>query len=73
MLGLFYCAVLWVFGMLVMIFHRSGLQVLGAVIASIGIITLIFNSHILLALCLLLFGFLVHSCGRLLMHLKRRG
>jgi hypothetical protein len=73
MLGLFYCAILWVIGMLVMLYHRSGLQVIGGVIACIGMITLLFNSHIILALCLLIFGFFLHSCGRLLMYLRRRG
>lgn len=73
MWGLFYCAALWVTGMMIMLFHRSGLQVLGGVIVCIGLLTLLINPQVYLALCLLGFGFFVHSCGRLLMHLKRRG
>ncbi len=73
MWGLFYCSFLWVLGILITLLHRSGLQVVGGVIACIGIVSLLFQVQIVLALTLLTFGFFMHGCGRILMHLRRRG
>ena len=68
-----YCAVLWLAGMLLILFHRSGIQVLGALIISIGFFIMVFHSRLHLAMSLMLVGFVLHGIGRLLMHLKRRG
>jgi hypothetical protein len=70
--SIFYASSLWVFGMMVILFHRSGIQVIGTMIAIIGFCTLILYNQIFLSLTLLVSGLLFHSCGRLLMHMKRR-
>ncbi len=71
--NVFYCAFLWLAGMLIVMYHRAGIQVVGASIACIGFILMLLNSRMFLALSLFFIGFLIHSFGRLLMHLKRRG
>lgn len=63
---------LWVFSMLVILLHRAGIQIIGAVIALIGFCTLLIHSRIYLSLTLFLIGFLVHGFGRILFNLKRR-
>ncbi|MBI1388091.1 MAG: hypothetical protein GC154_06555 [bacterium] len=73
MTAVFGSAAVWVSGMLIVLYHRAGLQVLGAAIAFVGFLLMVLNVQILLAASLLAFGFAVHSCGRLLFHLKRRG
>ncbi len=68
-----FSAFVWFFSMLVVLYHRSGMQVIGGAIFFIGLALLIFNTQLFLALNLLFFGFAIHGCGRLLFHMKRRG
>ncbi len=70
---IFYPACLWLAGMVVVLFHRSGIQVLGGVIACIGLLTLLVYGKIIIPISLLIFGIIVHTCGRLLLHFRRRG
>jgi hypothetical protein len=70
--GIVTCAVLWVLGMMIVLFHRAGLQVIGAFIAIAGVITLLTHSQVLLSTGLMFFGLLIHGFGRLLFHLRRR-
>lgn len=68
-----FSAFLWFFSILVVLYHRAGLQVIGGAIFFIGFFLLLSNTQSYLALNLLLFGFGIHGCGRLLFHMKRRG
>lgn len=63
---------LWVFCMLVVLFHRAGIQVLGTGIACLGFLSLLLHNSLFLALSLFVFGVVLHGCGRLLFHLRRR-
>ena len=69
---LFYAACIWVTAMLIVLYHRAGIQVIGASIALIGFIAMLMDSRFFLALSLFAVGLMVHGCGRLLLHLKRR-
>ena len=64
---------LWVVSMWIVLFHRSGIQVVGMAIACIGILMMLLQPQYLLSFSLLVIGFAVHGFGRLLLNLKRRG
>lgn len=68
-----FSAFVWFFSILVVLYHRSGLQVIGGAIFFIGFFLLLADAQPYLSLSLLLIGFGIHGCGRLLFHLKRRG
>ena len=70
--GLLYAACLWVSAMMIVLYHRAGIQVIGTAIASIGFVIMLTNTRFFLALSLFAIGLLVHSCGRILFHLRRR-
>lgn len=71
-IGIFAGAGIWLMSMLIVVYHKAGMQVLGAFLAAIGFVMLIANIQIILALSLLTFGFCMHGCGRLLFRLRRR-
>ncbi len=73
MWDIFMPACLWVASMMVVLFHRSGIQVLGITIACIGLLTLLVYGKIVIPCSMLIFGLIVHTCGRLLLHYRRRG
>jgi len=72
MWGLFYASSLWVLGILIILYHRAGIQLLGTMIASIGLLALLLNTRFFLSLSLLALGLILHSCGRLILYMKRR-
>lgn len=63
---------IWVFSMFIVLAHRAGIQLLGVVIALIGLVSLFSLQRVFLSLSLLFVGIFVHGCGRLLLYLKRR-
>ncbi len=70
--GMLMSASLWVVSMMIMLVHRSGIQIVGAGVALIGLVSLITADQIILSLLLLALGLFIHSCGRLLLYLRRR-
>jgi len=65
-------AVFWVISILILILHRSGAQMVGTVFVlsgSLGLVTGV-NPH--LALFLVVFGFVIHSLGRVFYWMRRR-
>ncbi len=66
-------ALIWMCGMLLIMFHRSGIQLLGLIIIGIGFFLLLFLSQPILAAGLMFIGFVMHGFGRILIHLKKRG
>lgn len=71
-LGIFYCASLWVFTMMIVLFHRAGIQIVGAIIACIGFLSFFIQTHMYIPLFLFALGCGIHWFGRILYHLKKR-
>ncbi len=65
-------AVFWVLSVLILIYHRSGAQVVGMVIVLIGSLGLITGANPHIALFLVLCGFICHSLGRVMHWMRRR-
>ncbi|HQP99300.1 MAG TPA: hypothetical protein PLY86_12650 [bacterium] len=65
-------AVFWVLSVLILIYHRSGAQVVGMVLVLIGSLGLITGANPHIALLLVLFGFICHSLGRVMHWMRRR-
>ncbi|HXK95457.1 MAG TPA: hypothetical protein PKV38_17410, partial [bacterium] len=61
--SLLFAAGVWVVCMLVVLFHRAGIQVLGTGIACIGFLSLWWHDSLFLALSLFVFGVVLHGCG----------
>ncbi len=72
MLGILYCASIWVFTIFLVLCHRSGIQIVGAFIALTGFLSIFFIPHVLFSLALLFLGCMVHWFGRMLYHLRNR-
>lgn len=70
--GIMWGTALWVLCMLILLYHQAGMQVLGALLVFMGILLMLSDIPLILAFTLLLFGFFMHGCGRLLMYLRRR-
>ncbi len=65
-------AILWLMGTFLIMFHRSGIQLLGLIIIGIGSVLLIFHSRVFLAVSLIGIGVILHGFGRILYYLRRR-
>ncbi len=72
MIGLFYAASIWVIAMMIILYHRAGIQLIGIAIALIGFFAMLLEVKFFLALSLFALGILVHSFGRMLVNLRRR-
>lgn len=70
--SLVYAACIWVGAMMVVLYHRAGIQVIGATIAIVGFAIMLLETRFFLALSLFTVGLLIHSCGRILFNMKRR-
>ena len=68
-----YGACLWVLGMLVLLFHREGIKVVGLSITLVGVLVLLAHPQILLSCGLIVFGLTLRWFGQMLINLKRRG
>ena len=65
-------AIFWVLSVLILIFHRSGAQVVGMLFVLSGSLGLVAGANPHIALLLILFGFVVHSMGRVLHWMRRQ-
>ena len=65
-------AAFWVLSILIVIFHRAGAQVVGAVFVLCGGLGLVTGANPHLAILVAVFGFITHSMGRLLYRMRRR-
>lgn len=70
--SLLYAACIWVAAMMIVLYHRAGIQVIGTIIAILGFAIMILEARFFLAFSLFAIGLLVHSCGRILFNMKRR-
>lgn len=70
--SLFYAACIWVSAMMIVLYHRTGIQITGTLIAITGFAIMILEARFYLAISLFAIGILVHSCGRILVNLRRR-
>ncbi len=65
-------AVFWVLGILILIFHHSGAQILGGVFVLSGSLGFVAGVNPHIALLMVVFGFFVHSVGRVMHWMRRR-
>ena len=70
--GILYCTAIWVFTIFLVLCHRSGIQIVGGMIALIGLISLFIFPYLLFSLTLFFFGCMLHWFGRMLYHIKNR-
>lgn len=70
--SLLYAASIWMIAMMIILYHRAGIQLIGAIIAIIGFFAMLTDNRFFLALSLFAIGLFVHSCGRILFNLKRK-
>ncbi len=71
--AILYGATAWVLSMLVVLFHREGIKVVGGTIVFTGFLILLIHPQIILSIGLIAFGLAVHWCGQTLYNLRRRG
>lgn len=65
-------AVLWVISILILIYHRSGAQIVGTVFVLSGSLGFVVGANPHIAFLMVLFGFIVHTLGRVLYWMRRR-
>ncbi|MBN2329599.1 MAG: hypothetical protein JXR73_20830 [Candidatus Omnitrophica bacterium] len=70
--SLLYAASVWMIAMMIILYHRAGIQLIGTVIALVGFLAMLTDNRFFLALSLFAIGLFVHSCGRILFNLKRK-
>jgi hypothetical protein len=65
-------AVLWVISILILLFHRSGAQIVGAIFVFSGSLGFVVGANPHIAFILVVFGFIVHALGRVMYWMRRR-
>lgn len=71
-LGAIFSAFVWMISMFILLYHRSGMQVVGGLIFFVGLGLLVANAQVYLALPMLLIGFGMHGIGRFIYRMKHR-
>lgn len=69
--GIMYCAFLWVLTIFLVLCHRSGIQIVGGMIAFAGFISLLVFPHMLFSLTVFFLGCMLHWFGRMLYTFKK--
>ncbi|MFH1742790.1 MAG: hypothetical protein ABIH23_27615 [bacterium] len=65
-------AAFWLLSVLILMLHRSGAQIVGMLFVLSGSLGLVAGVNPHIALLLVLFGFIVHSLGRVLHWMRHR-
>jgi len=63
---------LWVITMMIILYKKAGIQLIGTFIILTGLAALLLQSKISASLSLIIAGFLIHCCGRLLLNIRKR-